>query len=124
MEKLDELIETVKNIEKVEWIGGNIIGKTEDGKDITQWPYPIYPDGFYESLYDLMELDQDYIENYEKLDVPIDYENLSMDELRTVITHYIRGERFCDGLIAGAIEDGALLKILLRIRELNSDSQQ
>ena len=124
MEKLDELIETVKNIEKVEWIGGNIIGKTEDGKDITQWPYPIYPDGFYESLYDLMELDQDYIENYEKLDVPIDYENLSMDELRTVITHYIRGERFCDGLIAGAIEDGALLKILLRIRELNPDSQQ
>ena len=124
MEKLDELIETVKNIEKVEWIGGNIIGKTEDGKDITQWPYPIYPDGFYESLYDLMELDQDYIENYEKLDVPIDYENLSMDELRTVITHYVRGERFCDGLIAGAIEDGALLKILLRIRELNSDSQQ
>ena len=124
MEKLDELIETVKNIEKVEWIGGNVIDKTEDGKDITQWPYPIYPDGFYESLYDLMELDQDYIENYEKLDVPIDYENLSMDELRTVITHYVRGERFCDGLIAGAIEDGALLKILLRIRELNSDSQQ
>ena len=44
-----------------------------------------------------------------------------MDELRTVITHYIRGERFCDGLIAGAVEDGTLLKVLMRVRELKED---
>ena len=121
MEKLDELIELVKNTETIKWGGGNVIGMTEEGKDILEWPYPIYPDGLYESLYGLMELDRNYIENYEKLSVPIDYDNLSEEELRTVITHYVRGERFCDGLIAEAIEDGTLLKVLMRMKELDPD---
>ena len=123
MDKLDELIELVKNTERIKWGGGNVIDKTEDGKDILQWPYPIYPDGMLESLVELVEPDKNYIENYEKLGGPIDYENLNMDELRTVITHYIRGERFCDGLIAGAVEDGTLLKVLMRIRELKRDKK-
>ena len=83
MEKLDELIDMVKNIEKIEWIGGDVIGRTEDGKEIRQWPYPIYPDGLYESLYGLLELDKDYIENYRKLSVPFDYDSMTIDELRT-----------------------------------------
>ena len=119
MKKLNELIDLVKNTEKIKWGGGNVIGKTEEGKDILEWPYPIYPDGLFESLYELVELDRNYIENYEKLGDPIDYDDLSMEELRTVITHYVRGERFCDGLIAGAIEDGTLLKVLMRMKDLD-----
>ena len=121
MEKLDELIDLVKSIEKIEWIGGDVIGRTEDGKEIRQWPYPIYPDGLYEALYGLLELDKDYIENYRKLSVPFDYDSMTIDELRTVITHLVRGERFCEGLIAEAVENGTLLKILMRIREAYPD---
>lgn len=121
MEKLDELIDLVKNTKTIKWGGGNVIGKTDEGKDILQWPYPIYPDGLFESLYELVELDRNYIENYEKLGDPIDYDNLTEEELRTVITHYVRGERFCDGLVAGAIEDGTILKILMRMKELETE---
>ena len=115
---LDTLIDLVKTTRKIEWGGGNVIGKTEDGKDIRQWPYPIYPDGLFESLCELIGTDKNYIENYEKLNRPIDYGTLNLEELRTVITHYVRGERFCDGLLAGALEDGTLLKVLERIKEV------
>ncbi len=115
---LDNLIDLVKTTKKIEWDGGNVIGKTEDGKDIRQWPYPIYPDGLFESLCELIGTDKNYIENYEKLGDPIDYSSLTIEELRTVITHYVRGERFCDGLLAGALENGTLLKVLERIKEL------
>ncbi len=115
---LGTLIDLVRNTRKIEWGGGNVIGKTEDGKDIRQWPYPIYPDGLFESLCELIGTDKNYIENYEKLNHPIDYGTLNIDELRTVITHYVRGERFCDGLLAGALEDGTLLKVLERIKEV------
>lgn len=124
MEKLDELIDLVKHTEKIEWGGGNVIDKTEDGKDILQWPYPIYSKGLLESLVGLVEPDRNYIENYEKLDDPIDYESLTMDELRTVLTYYFRGERFCDGLIAGAVEDGTLLRVLMRLKELESSRKE
>ena len=115
---LNKLIELLKKTKKVDWGGGNVIGKTEDGRDIKQWPYPIYPKGFYNSLYGLLEIDKNYIVNYEKLGECIDYDSLSIEELRTVITHYVRGERFCDGLIARTIEDGTLLKVLERIKKL------
>lgn len=120
MDRLNELIDLVKNTGKIKWGGGNVIDKTEDGKEIIQWPYPIYPEGLFELLYGLFETDKDYIENYEKLGDPIDYGSLSEEESITVITHYLRGERFCDGLIAGALEDGTLLKVLERIKEINS----
>ena len=117
-DRLNNLIDLLRNTRKIEWGGGDVIGKAEDGKDILQWPFPIYPDGLYESLYELAVPDRNYIENYERLGDPIDYGNLTMEESRTVITHYVRGERFCDGLIAGAIEDGTLLKVAERMKEI------
>ncbi len=116
--KLDELIEQVKQIDKVEWGGGNVVGKTDDGKDITQFPFPKYPAGLYENLYTLVELDHNYIENRKKLSKSPDYGTLTKEELSTVITSLVRGERFCDGLIAGAIENGDLLKILERVKAI------
>ncbi len=117
-DRLNSLIDLLRNTRKIEWGGGDVIGKAEDGKDILQWPFPIYPDGLYESLYELAVPDRNYIENYERLGDPIDYGNLTMEESRTVITHYVRGERFCDGLIAGAVEDGTLLKVAERMKEI------
>lgn len=115
---LGTLIDLVKNTKKIKWGGGEVIDKTEDGKEIREWPYPIYPEGLFELLFGLFETDKNYIENYEKLGDHIDYGSLNKEELRTVITYYVRGERFCDGLLAGALEDGTLLKVLERIKEV------
>lgn len=120
-EKLELLIEQVKNISKVEWGGGEVVGKTKDGKDIRQWPFPIYPDGLYESLYDLLGTDPNFSDNYAKIGKAPDYRGMSLFELRTVITALVRGERFCDGMIAQAIDSGDLLKILERIYEISSE---
>ena len=47
-------------------------------------------------------------DNYRKSGDSPDSSSLNKDELRTVITHFVRGEKFCDGLIAEAIEYGTL----------------
>lgn len=121
-QKLDELIELVKQMKKVNWGGGDVVGKTDDGKDITQFPYPIYPNGLYEGLYNIIEMDHDYIENRRKLNRPLDYGTLTKEELSTVLTSLVRTERLCDGTIAAAIENGSLLKILERIKEVYESS--
>ena len=120
-QKLIETIDLVKSIEKIEWGGGKPTGeKTEDGKDIIQWPYPIYPEGLFESLYTLGS-DHDYIKNMEDIKDK-DISTMSLEEIRTFLTHIARGERFCDGLLAGYVENGLLVKALERILELY-DSQ-
>ena len=117
-QKLDEMIALVKQMTEVKWGGGDVVGKTDDGKDITQFPYPVYPNGLYEGLYDIIEMDHNYIENRKKLSRPLDYGTLTKEELSTALTSLVRTERFCDGTIAAAIENGSLLKILERIKEV------
>lgn len=51
-----------------------------------------------------------------------DISTMSLEEIRTFLTHIARGERFCDGLLAGYVENGLLVKALERILELY-DSQ-
>ena len=120
-QKLIETIDRVKSIKKIEWGGGKPTGeKTEDGKDIIQWPYPIYPDGLFESLY-LLGSDYDYIKNMKDIKDK-DISTMSLEEIRTFLTHIARGERFCDGLLEGYVENGLLAKALERILELH-DSQ-
>lgn len=42
----------------------------------------------------------------------------NIDTLRKILTYYIRGDRFCEGMIAGSIENKIFLDILLRVKEL------
>lgn len=41
-------------------------------------------------------------------------------EIRTILTFCIRGERFCDGHIAGVIEDGIVKQLLERLKQIGS----
>ena len=81
-------------------------------------PYPVYPEGLYEALYDLIYLDVDYLENHEKLAKPLDYSRMTKEEINTALTFILRAEWFCDGTLAGAIEEGDLLEILKRMKKL------
>ena len=101
LKEIDSLIELVGSIKKIE---------RKDGI------WPIYPEGLYESLYELGG-DINYMDNY-KLSKDIPFEDKTIAELNTYFMWLVRGERFCDGLIACEIENKNVLKALKRFREL------
>ena len=43
--------------------------------------------------------------------------DLSENELITKLTFFIRGERFCEGCLNGALEDGTICEILQRLKD-------
>ena len=43
---------------------------------------------------------------------------MSLTDLRRLFTYYLRGERFCDGLIVEFVEDGLMLKALERTQQI------
>lgn len=99
----------------IEWGGGN---KTEDGVIIM--PYPIYDDEIYDWMKAVEEtglMDHDYLDHMEALkDKPVD--TLTAEEIMTRFTYYLRGERFCDGTIAAAVERGEIEALGTRLQEL------
>ena len=99
---------------KVEMGGGDVV----DG--VLRLPFPIYDDEVDEwikSLYSLELTDFNYIENTEKIkDKEIG--QLSRDEVLTRMTWLVRGERFCDGLIAEWLENGSLEALCRRLQDL------
>ena len=101
LKEIDNIIEIINSIKKIE---------RKDGI------WPIYPEGLYESLYSLGG-DTNYMENY-KLSKDIPFEDKTIAELNTYFMWLVRGERFCDGLIACEIENKNVLKALKRVREL------
>ena len=99
---------------KVEWGGGDVV----DG--VSRLPFPIYDKevcSWIDSLYAFELTDFDYGENIEKIKgKPIG--QLTRDEVLTRMTWLVRGERFCDGLIAEWLENGSLEALCARLQEL------
>ena len=91
-----------------EWDMGH---ELEDGS-ITM-PFPKYSEEVIEwirTFYDLDLVDENYFKNFEYIkDKPI--EALSRDEILTYLTYFIRGEKFCDGLIAANLKNGTIEKL-------------
>lgn len=85
-----------------------------------QFPFPIYSkkvSAWHEALYDLNLTDKNYYNNYEKIkNKPID--ELTRDEILTRMTYLVRAERFCDGVIEEALNDGTLEALSVRLYEL------
>ena len=79
-------------------------------------PYPDYDERVMAVLGSLKS-DRNYLENHEKLENKA-IETLNLAELATMYTFIQRGERFCDGHIASFIEDGRMLQLVRRHREL------
>lgn len=46
----------------------------------------------------------------------------SLREVRSMLTHCVRGERFCDGYWESVISGGQIRLILMRLQELRSES--
>ena len=100
--------------QKSKWGGG----LQPDGTN--QFPFPIYSKSVGEwmhALYELNLTDKNYFANMEKIkDKPIS--KLTRDEILTRMTYLIRAERFCDGTIEDALNDGTLEALSTRLHEI------
>ena len=89
--------------QKVEWEG---IKENDDNS--FSMPFPKYDKAvidWIEAFYNLKLLDYNYVENFNYLkDKSI--EKMDFYESLSYLTYIIRGERFCDGLIASNLENG------------------
>lgn len=75
---------------------------------------------------DLIDIEYlSYLENHIPKESNLsDYiENADFQLLRAIITYYVRQERFQEGLWLGAVQDGILGKILLRMADSFAESK-
>lgn len=49
---------------------------------------------------------------------PLRVANATLDQIKSMLTWCVRGERFCDGHWGAVIEDGRIRNVLLRLQEL------
>ena len=111
---LEDCIRDISDIEKIEWGGGCPTGdKDEQGKDIIQWPFPKYPECVFPAL-SILGSDYSYMDTINEV-LKIDPNDMDLFQMKTFLTGMKRQERFCDGLIAGYIEDGTVLICLEKI---------
>lgn len=115
-ERAQWAISQIKSIEKIEWGGGPTGEKTDDGRDVIQMPYPKYPSNLFEIL-NILGTDTEFTETINDVQ-KMDPGDMNLHQIRTFLTGMIQGERFCDGLIAGYIEDGTLLTCIERIEAI------
>ena len=91
--------------QKVEWQSSK---ENEDGS--FTMPFPKYDKTIYdwiEAFYNLKLLDHNHLENFDYIKDK-NIEDLNFDEILSYLTHIIRGERFCDGMIATNLENGTI----------------
>ena len=116
-EKLWKCIETLCRIRKIEWTPSRVTGKTEDGKDIMTFPFPNYPPELME-VFEILEPDYHYGDSMKNWPEGLLATDMTASQVKTMLTCINRGERFCDGNIAAEIENGRLLKLMLRLDDL------
>ena len=102
------------------WTGG------ETSPGVFTWQVPIYVDAVH-TFIDVGSkdfwLDCEYVDKDagQWLRRPGFIEQASLDEIKTMLTFIIRGERFCDGHIQGRIEDGHVVALLRRLAALRCE---
>lgn len=103
--------------------------KDEDGR-LVQIGYPIYEERFMDFIKDSGKssfLRQDYLDIISRRTPKganlKDFIDIADEELfYAIFTYFIRGERFCDGFWAKAIDNKVFLKILLKLQLLQESN--
>ncbi len=123
-EKIDALTQFLPVFETpgrefyMRWEGGE---KDKDG--VIQMPYPVYPadvEQFFRLVNQSCWLDIEYTRKDAgaKLKDDVFIVQASLDDIRTLLTHCLRGERFSDGFWGGVLEQGRVQLILRRLVQL------
>jgi hypothetical protein len=83
---------------------------------------------FIDLCYETDLIDHHYLINIEEKDIPVEnivvlqehIPHTNLKELGTILTYFLRQERFCEGSWSIALKEGFFLAILLRLKELIS----
>ena len=104
----------------VEWKGGE---KNDQG--ILNLPHPEYDPlvmDFIKEVSTDFWLDNQYVQNMKEIEAVLDniylVNDLTLPLIKTLITYFIRGERFCDGHWAAMIDRGYIRAILERLMNI------
>jgi len=108
--QLRRLIKFFRNCRKIDWTPARV-----DSRGILILGFPNYPQELFVVL-DILGGDEDFFENEKKL--PRRIEKMNILQIRTFLTVLSQRERFCEGTLADAVEDGSLLKLLTQIEIL------
>ena len=101
-----------------EWGGGE---KRADGAYVMPWPrYEAVVTELFEAAGQDCWMDFDYLpqDAGRMLEDPALVRRASIDEIKTMLTYCVRGERFCDGHWGAMIEQGHVRRLLGRLTEL------
>ena len=109
---LRDSIENIRAAGAVQWYGG----QQPDGT--FQLPHPGYPPGMWAVFEELLDPDYDYSRHYEQYCEDVLPSEMSVRQIQTMLTYMYRNEAFCDGFIQKYLDDGTLLKLLLRLDDL------
>lgn len=92
---------------------GNTIGGTEYSKEVSDFIDLCYREGF------ILQFDWSewYADNHER---PID--EMDYEDTCKLLTAIVRSDRFNDGALLNAFQNGTIAHILERIKELSKDS--
>jgi hypothetical protein len=89
--------------------------------------YPVYDDKLNEFINDAYESDRlrgDYLDYLHEQGINEDLSaaisTADLELLTSILTYYVRQERFCDGMWGAAVKEKVFLRILYRLKELNS----
>lgn len=125
-QEIDELTQFLPRLYKKdfrpirEWKGGEKI----DNAITMPWPdYEQVVVEFIEAASRDCWCDYQYVpeEASEMLGNPARIERASVEEIKTMLTFCIRGERFCDGHVGAMIEEGKIEALLKRLMVLRDD---
>jgi hypothetical protein len=125
-QKIDELIAflprlTADGFAPVrEWGGGE---KQADGAYVMPWPvYDEVVKELFEAAGKDCWMDFDYVpeEAGRMLEDRALVRQASLDQVKTMLTYCVRGERFCDGHWGAMIEQGHVRRLLERLAELRA----
>ncbi len=99
------------------------IEKTDYSSVVTGWDYPEIVSRFHDIVYDkkmILLFDwPKWMEARELLDdKEADFSELDLIKLCKLITVIVRNDRFSTGYLGGRFEDGIILKILYRIKQI------
>ena len=103
-----------------EWGGGE---KDAKGAYVMPWPrYEAVVTELFEAAGQDPWMDFDYVsvEAGRMLEDPALVRRASLDQVKTMLTYCVRGERFCDGHWAAMIEGGQVRRLLERLKEIRA----
>lgn len=109
---LEELIQALRKHGKVIW---EPMKQNPDGS--YRLGYPKYPADVFQAL-DLLGFDGDYRRRMEQRGRNLRIGEMDVLQIRAKLTYLGRAERFCDGVIADAVDNGTMLRLLERLKQL------